>query len=410
MKRDGCIHCGTPLRGNQVAEGFCCSGCEQVYRLIQEDGLETFYTLQDQMGRPVNKRFKTENVNKSSLRRVQEAVEAGGDSGVARLRISGMTCLGCVWLIEQISRRVSGCRSARANLQDRVLDIRWEKGQFDLVELASELDRFNYRLAPLTRRASQVSDIAWRALISGILAFNALWLEKFLEASSLDPSLTGLFQMLALSVVVMSLFIGSGFFVAPVLRALWMRVLHYDMLNALAVVLLTLDLFLERTIFQNDSTSWGLLPWVFFFLSAGRWLQQGFCKRLVDQFFRDAVICERSAVRWRRLLNTHSICIVLVCWVLVFVELRTGTSTGILKIVAGFLLLPALYPLTVVTRYGWPQVWIFAGILSHWLALVGSFYLSGSPLIAALWSALSGFLWLVLFSLFGHCPKSEQVS
>ncbi|MGB0344175.1 MAG: heavy metal translocating P-type ATPase metal-binding domain-containing protein, partial [Coraliomargarita sp.] len=53
MKRSGCIHCGTPLRRGSGPEGFCCAGCEQVHGLIQKDGLEAFYALQDQTGRPV---------------------------------------------------------------------------------------------------------------------------------------------------------------------------------------------------------------------------------------------------------------------------------------------------------------------------------------------------------------------
>jgi Cu2+-exporting ATPase len=412
MKRDGCIHCGTPLRGRHAPEGFCCTGCEQVYQLIQQDGLEAFYVLQDQMGRPVNKGVKTEDSNNSSLRRAQQAGEATGDYGVARLRISGMTCLGCIWLIEQISRRFMGCRSARANLQDQVLDLTWEKGQFDLVELTTELNRFNYALAPLQGSGLRVSAMAWRALICGVLALNAFWLEQLLEQNFLDPSLAGLFHMLALSVVVLSLFVGAGFFVVPVFRALRIRLLHYDILAASAIVLLVLHLFSELTISSTRTVSWSLLPCVLFFLSGGRWLQQGFWQKLRDQSFRDAVICQRSAMRWRRSLMIQSSCIVLGCLVFVPVGLTAGNWMGVLKTVAGCLLIPAFYPLAAIAQYDWPRRWIYAGVLSTWLVLGFAFCLLWSPPIAASWSALSGFLWLFLFSTFGqsHGQESEQVS
>ena len=39
-----CIHCGLPLSKSQLAarERFCCRGCEAVYSLIHDEGLERF--------------------------------------------------------------------------------------------------------------------------------------------------------------------------------------------------------------------------------------------------------------------------------------------------------------------------------------------------------------------------------
>ncbi|MGB1260537.1 MAG: heavy metal translocating P-type ATPase metal-binding domain-containing protein, partial [Akkermansiaceae bacterium] len=40
-----CVHCSNPLEVSQEASGFCCTGCEFVYQLIHDEGLENFYDL-----------------------------------------------------------------------------------------------------------------------------------------------------------------------------------------------------------------------------------------------------------------------------------------------------------------------------------------------------------------------------
>ncbi|MDP4879119.1 MAG: heavy metal translocating P-type ATPase metal-binding domain-containing protein, partial [Opitutales bacterium] len=47
-----CKHCGTRYPDFTGHGDFCCGGCEQVYRLIRDEGLEGFYSLRDRVGEP----------------------------------------------------------------------------------------------------------------------------------------------------------------------------------------------------------------------------------------------------------------------------------------------------------------------------------------------------------------------
>ena len=118
-----CIHCGTEFSPSHEGENFCCKGCEFVHALIQEEGLERFYDLQDgAVGQPVRDRpFRPAELD--WLTTLTEDAESGAngepsEDGTGKrdtrtdasltLRVRGISCVGCVWLIEKLFLREDG--------------------------------------------------------------------------------------------------------------------------------------------------------------------------------------------------------------------------------------------------------------------------------------------------------------
>ena len=53
MSENACVHCGADCGKNPVIyvrQKFCCSGCKQVYQLLNENQLYQYYTLQNTPG------------------------------------------------------------------------------------------------------------------------------------------------------------------------------------------------------------------------------------------------------------------------------------------------------------------------------------------------------------------------
>ena len=49
-----CAHCSTPFAATGSEDRFCCKGCEFVYELIHDEGLDRYYSLrQDTPVKPV---------------------------------------------------------------------------------------------------------------------------------------------------------------------------------------------------------------------------------------------------------------------------------------------------------------------------------------------------------------------
>ncbi|MGC6456050.1 MAG: heavy metal translocating P-type ATPase metal-binding domain-containing protein [Coraliomargaritaceae bacterium] len=406
MKRSGCIHCGTPIRSGQGSEGFCCHGCEQVHRLIQEDGLSTFYSLQDHPGRPVDEAgegIPDLTALRSVVAKAEEA-SAGATASVS-VRVSGMTCLACVWLIEQLIDRFAGCRPVRVSLQERIVELSWEKGSFDLVKLARELARYGYVLSPLSPQGFQLSGWAWRAILCGVLAINGIWLEQVLGAGFLEDEVVGLFHILSLSIVVLSLFAGGGIFFGPSLLALRIGVLHIDLPTAVGLGLLLVSLLVDSCLVSQSTPQWGLLPSIICILLTGRWLHSWLWRKVRIQVFRQMTVSARSSVRWRKVYFWQCI---LFCSVGLVALIISAFSLGYRISLEGFvalLLAPALFPLATVARYCWPLLWMWGGFFLAWLGILLSWIFTWSALHASLWTVLSGLLWLTLLAAFHREEK-----
>lgn len=274
-----CKHCGTPYSPGQGTGAFCCSGCEQVYRLIHDEGFDEYYDLQDRVGRPLRAEpFAHRDLSWAAG--LQSAAEADGVAPELRLRVGGMSCLGCVWLIERLGKRAPGVRSAQVSLARQCLRLSWTPGLFDLTALIGELQRFGYHADPFAESsAPPVSPLAWRTILCAIFAANSLLL-AIPQLLGLDGFVyADLFFLLSLLFVVLSFSVGGAAFIISAWRAVRMPRLGYDVLAG-AIVVGVLLLAVLVPMFQPGME---VRAWIFsasvFLLLLGQWLQVSFLQR-----------------------------------------------------------------------------------------------------------------------------------
>ena len=97
-----CLHCGVPLAGAAArTTGFCCSGCSYVYGLVHEHGLEGYYQIKDAVLPPVDQTvFQPRDY--AWLGALQQGAEQLPGTPELTLEVQGISCAGCVWLIERL--------------------------------------------------------------------------------------------------------------------------------------------------------------------------------------------------------------------------------------------------------------------------------------------------------------------
>lgn len=237
-----CQHCGTRFTPRSEDEHHCCKGCEFVAAMIREQGLDRYYELQDsRTGAPVRSR-PFENHDFSWLAPAVATVESAktpGDAADLECSVEGISCIGCVWLIDRLFQRQPGAIRAAANPATGRLHLEWQSGHCDLPAFARELAGFGYVAAPASRHTDARSsrELAGRLGLCGAFALNAMGfsLPVYLGMPA-SFEFAGLFRLIAFASATLAMLVGGGYFASRAWRALRQGTLHIDLPIALGLI------------------------------------------------------------------------------------------------------------------------------------------------------------------------------
>ena len=233
--------------------GFCCAGCSYVYRLVHEHGLAGYYRIKDEVTAPADAAvFQPRDYGWLDL--AQREAEAAG-AAPARppnpakagsppipeliLDVQGISCAGCVWLIERVFQQLPGARGIVVNAQYGTMRLRWVRGEFSAVDFARKLQAFGYLAGPA---GEAVGEPESRGLVKriGLCAAFAMNVMLFSLPAyfGMDPSFewAGLFGLLNLVFGTLSVLVGGTYFLARAGHALRERAMHIDLPIAIGIV------------------------------------------------------------------------------------------------------------------------------------------------------------------------------
>lgn len=227
-----CRHCGSPVPSG-APDGFCCRGCEEVYRLIQDAGLERYYDLGGGDGHPVARAVADHKwLEPISSRLVEE-------SGLSRitLDVQGVHCAACVWLLEEMFRRAPGAGGIVVNPAVGSVEMT-VSSEFPLARYVGEIEAFGYRFGPpLKGERPGSSDLLWRMGVSIAIAMNTMIFGIALYAGLDSGPVYRLFHGLDFGLSFVSVVVGGTVFFRSAWQALRRRVLHLDLPIALGILL-----------------------------------------------------------------------------------------------------------------------------------------------------------------------------
>lgn len=274
-----CRHCGTPLgKGASAPDGYCCHGCAYVHRLIQDEGLERYYALRGETIQPVGS-VPLQRQTFGWLRDLQATLEAnenGPRIHKATFHLQGISCVGCVWLIEKLFLRHEGAVRAAADPQRSELRLHWIPKTVRLADFATELQRHGYLLSPEqvgTRDHSR--ELVGRLALCGVFALNTMLftLPDYLGMED-NFALADLFSLLTLLFATLSFVVGGSYFLTRAVRALRHRVLHIDLPIALGVTLAYLGALAGWGLQEDRFLYFDFVSIFVFLMLTVRWLQE----------------------------------------------------------------------------------------------------------------------------------------
>jgi Cu2+-exporting ATPase len=245
-KKPVCRHCGAALIDDRMREtGFCCSGCAYVFRLVHEHGLAGYYDLKDAITVPADAAvFQARDYG--WLEAAQQQADAAASAGPAPARppeltldVQGISCAGCVWLIERLFQQQAGARDIFVNAQLGSMRLRWLPGEFSARDFAQKLQAFGYLAGPSDPGRSEPES---RGLVKrvGLCAAFAMNIMLFTLPSYFGMEKTfqyaGLFGLLSLGFATISFMVGGSYFLGRAWQATRMGVMHIDMPIAIGIL------------------------------------------------------------------------------------------------------------------------------------------------------------------------------
>jgi len=240
-----CRHCGAALIDARMREtGFCCSGCSYVFRLVHEHGLDGYYRIKDNVTTPADAAvFQPRDY--AWLETLQRNVDLPANSAARpgeipelTLDIQGISCAGCVWLIERVFQQQPGARDIIVNAQYGSMRLRWIPDEFSAADFARKLQAFGYLAGP---PGETVEEPESRGLVKriGLCAAFTMNVMLFSLPTYFGMERTyewaGLFGVLNVAFGTLSLLVGGLYFLSRAVQALRERVLHIDLPIAIGI-------------------------------------------------------------------------------------------------------------------------------------------------------------------------------
>ena len=274
IKKTLCIHCGNYLEENQ--EKFCCFGCCAAYEIINGFGFSSYYNLReiDEKERKIKPEVDEE------IDVLEFVFDEKNNIYSISLMVQGLHCAACVWLIESILKKQENILSARINLSQKTLFLRWRGERKDANNFMNLIHKIGYKLLPfdaeiLNAAEKKYNDSILRALavsgfgVGNIMLFSfSLWFADVVDMGINTRNLLHFFSsLIALPVIIFSArpFFSSAF------KSIKAGYPNMDMAISIAIFLACCVSLMETFRFANHVYFDSAVMLVFFLL-IGRYL------------------------------------------------------------------------------------------------------------------------------------------
>ena len=164
---NGCFHCGEPCSANAFAldgKSFCCFGCQTVFSLLRENGLEQFYQLQSAPGTRIRAASAAAKWAFLDDPAVAEKLLDYADATQSKvtLHLPAIHCVACVWLLENLFKLHPGVGHSQVNFSRREAAITFSPGKIKFSELVALLTSIGYEPELTFGETEKAKPSPWR--------------------------------------------------------------------------------------------------------------------------------------------------------------------------------------------------------------------------------------------------------
>ena len=289
--KNKCFHCDENIPKNlninaeinQNSVDFCCYGCKAVAEFINQQGCDDFYSYRGE-AKPASKAEVTddrwlkydEGLNfDSSTKHLKEDVYD------ITLRVEGLYCSACGWLIDKHISKLDGVNEVRLNTITKLLHINFKAQVIKLSQILSAINNLGYQ--PVLAQDNSHSDqelkerksFLKRLLVAGIGMMQVMTMSVPLYSDSyiIEPNIKRFFELVSLLVATSVFFYSGKYFLKNAWRDLSNKHLGMDVPVALSITLAYVASCWNVFSGLNATIYFDSMIMFIFFLLAGRYIE-----------------------------------------------------------------------------------------------------------------------------------------
>lgn len=183
----GCTHCHLEFNENvMIVDGehyFCCKGCQGIYHLLKDEGLDSFYNKagDTKLTPPTQQYEDSSNFNSPAFYDKFVSINKDGFSDVS-LIIEGIHCSACVWLNEKALHKMAGVISVNINYTNNKAKIVWDDSVLKLSSIIDMIRAIGYNAFPYDASLQEVrankerQDYYLRMAVAIFASMNVMWI------------------------------------------------------------------------------------------------------------------------------------------------------------------------------------------------------------------------------------------
>lgn len=143
-----CFHCGLPCKDEEIVfeeKSFCCSGCQLVYQVLSDHGMQAYYQYDSTPGATQKNALETSFDYLDDQEIVDKLVSfKEGNTSRVQLDLPQIHCSSCLWLLENLSRFNPGIQASKVDFSAKKATIIFDHTQTSLRQLVELLSRIGY--------------------------------------------------------------------------------------------------------------------------------------------------------------------------------------------------------------------------------------------------------------------------
>ncbi|MEA1955844.1 MAG: heavy metal translocating P-type ATPase [Campylobacterota bacterium] len=182
-----CTHCHLEFNEDvMIKDGehfFCCNGCQGVFHLLSDEGLDSFYAkaADTKLTPPTGQYEDSSNFNSPAFYDKFVKLNSDGFSEVS-LVIEGIHCSACVWLNEKALHKMDGVIEASINYTNNKAIIIWADNVVKLSEIIDMIRAIGYNAFPYdasiqeTHANAQRKEYYLKMSVAIFASMNIMWI------------------------------------------------------------------------------------------------------------------------------------------------------------------------------------------------------------------------------------------